>query len=446
MNKLLGLSFLILLAKPIAASDTASIPPLLEAARKGEKDMVIHLLDKKANIDQQWKEYTAISLAAHFDKSDMVRLLLERGAKYQELSWCGDTPLSIAIEYQYPKVEEAMNSQHVADIAKCYAEVLTRAARANRTEVIRNLLNRTEVLGPRKMRFLTDAFQAAIAASNFEIADQLLAKGADLEDKSLGYYKDTILHYAVRGALTPAIEYLLRIGADFRALNIQGQSPYFLAFRGQNKQIRQIFREHRAFINDEIDHFNRGHRDFNNSLAVKQCLNELIYQVLKKPEDNEKLIFLDKFLSRMTFNDFNTKLILDKFVQMVMDNNFIVANVLRKYIDINGLDKNQKTPLMRIAGEGGNQSAADYQLVAGADHRSENQNGTALSKALSCDNQGLAKKMINPRMDRTQNSSRFSNIDRNVGHDQELQQPLAGKVWHQDCFFHQILAAKCPIL
>ena len=68
--------------------------PLSEAAVAGHKEVVKILLDRGAKIDQQDEHgCTPLYLAAQFNKQDMVQLLLKRGAQPNVADNSGNTPL-----------------------------------------------------------------------------------------------------------------------------------------------------------------------------------------------------------------------------------------------------------------------------------------------------------------------------------------------------------------
>ncbi len=85
----------------VAGSYHASDPgqALLIAARRGDQETVMTLLDSKVEIDFTTHDsYTALAYAAGAGHLDLVKLLLQRGADVNKRGWLAKTPFAVAVQ------------------------------------------------------------------------------------------------------------------------------------------------------------------------------------------------------------------------------------------------------------------------------------------------------------------------------------------------------------
>jgi hypothetical protein len=82
-----------------------SMPPLHVAARNGDTQQIVSLLDQGANINEKvgTGDETALSLAARAGETDAVQILLDRGAD-PNIGSLGLTPLDLASVNDHPAV------------------------------------------------------------------------------------------------------------------------------------------------------------------------------------------------------------------------------------------------------------------------------------------------------------------------------------------------------
>ncbi len=179
--------------------------PLIVAAREmAGPDIVRALLDLGAKIDaaDQFGD-TALSLAAWRGSADVVSLLLERKAAFSVNTPDGRQLLGFAV-------------------AKGLADLFARMAEKGAdmgfdTGYGRSLLH------------------AAAEGGSVPILELLLGKGLDINRKDA--YGWTPLHFAVDMGRTAAVEWLLSKGADAGARTLMGQSAYNLAEDNEDKDM-----------------------------------------------------------------------------------------------------------------------------------------------------------------------------------------------------------------
>lgn len=102
----------------VAGSYTASDPgqALLIAARRGDKQTIMALLESKVEIDFTTHDsYTALAYAAGAGHLDLVKLLLQRGADINKRGWLAKTPFAVAVEGGHIEVLKFLVAQQ-ADI------------------------------------------------------------------------------------------------------------------------------------------------------------------------------------------------------------------------------------------------------------------------------------------------------------------------------------------
>lgn len=179
--------------------------PLIVAAREmAGPDVVRTLLDLGAKIDaaDQFSD-TALSLAAWRGSADVVGLLLQRKAAFSVNTPAGRHLLGLAV------------SKGLADLFALMAE--------KGAEMSIDMGNGRTLL------------HAAAEGGSVPILEALLGKGLDFNRKDA--YGWTPLHFAVDMGRTAAVESLLSKGADAGARTLMGQSAYNLAEDNEDKDM-----------------------------------------------------------------------------------------------------------------------------------------------------------------------------------------------------------------
>jgi ankyrin repeat protein len=85
-----------------------------------------------------------------------------------------------------------------------------------------------------------------------EIAELLIAEGADLNAKGDMYGGGTPLHYAARFGHTEVAELLIAKGADVNAKDEDGKTPLDLAIKRRRIETADLLRKHGGKTGEEL--------------------------------------------------------------------------------------------------------------------------------------------------------------------------------------------------
>ncbi len=167
----LALSVLIIAAHPGAAADDRG-DELRRAASAGDLAKVKELLGAGVDVNAA-NSYggTALAFAADKGRTEVVNLLLERGAAVNvKDSFYGATPLTWAVSHGYAEIARAL----LAKGAEGEVEALMSAAGEGHSGVVKVILERGK-LGPET---LSEALAAASQSKQAEVVALLEAAGA----------------------------------------------------------------------------------------------------------------------------------------------------------------------------------------------------------------------------------------------------------------------------
>ena len=116
--------FLVFIAV-VSMTGCVTLPPLMDAADKGDINAVNALLDKGADVNE-WRYGTALMLASYRENTDMVKLLIDRGADVNAMNKGGHSALGIAAEWGNADIVEILIAKG-ADIDKAIVGMEQRA-------------------------------------------------------------------------------------------------------------------------------------------------------------------------------------------------------------------------------------------------------------------------------------------------------------------------------
>jgi len=172
------LSFLLLLATTACARErppAASLPPLLDAARRADAAALRSLLARGGAVDERDRQgRTALHWAATAGSAEAARLLLERGADVDARSGPSMTPLHWAAAKGRAELADLL-LRHGADPRARNAYGMTPLHEASTAEVARVLIARGAPVGDRDERGMTPLHLARTG----KVAKVLLEAGAD---------------------------------------------------------------------------------------------------------------------------------------------------------------------------------------------------------------------------------------------------------------------------
>uniref|UniRef100_A0A4W5R147 Kinase D-interacting substrate 220b n=1 Tax=Hucho hucho TaxID=62062 RepID=A0A4W5R147_9TELE len=257
--------------------------PLIWAARKGNFDCVMHLLENGADVDQEGAVYccsansmTALIVAVKGGFPEVVKELLKRNPNVNMTDKDGNTALMIAAKEGYTEiVQDLLDAGTYVNIPDRSGDtVLIGAVRGGHVEIVRALLHKYADIDIRGQDNKTALYWAvekgnatmvrdilqcnpdtetctkdlesplikATKMRNIDIVELLLDKGAKVS--AVDKRGDTPLHIAIRGRSRRLAELLLRNPKDGRLLyrpNKAGETPYNIDCSHQKSILTQIF-------------------------------------------------------------------------------------------------------------------------------------------------------------------------------------------------------------
>jgi ankyrin repeat protein len=249
----------------VAAHRTGELERLLDTGRPGQFD--VNLCASSRN------SASLLTVAVHFGHSDIVRLLLGRGASPNAHSDTGDTPLVVACRQGYISVVDALLQHNQRTTARPGVQLesvdvnlrvrwsaLEMACKHGYLIIVKKLLAagaRCDVGAP-----LHAACSAG--ASRVDVVRYLIAGRAPLDERIDG---KTALECAVARRLPAIVGVLLAAGADYSALTPSGQTLLMLAVKGGDADtVRALLERDATSVNVADDN---GHTALTLAVAAR---------------------------------------------------------------------------------------------------------------------------------------------------------------------------------
>ena len=229
--------------KGITAVSFDKMKPLHFAAeyapyRTVKKYLEIHREELDVDARNEW-EKTALFRAILNRDSNVVKLLVSKGAKVDAEDFAKNTPLHWACEYEKAKMVEALVTAGADTNAKNRYNwaPLHRASIKGDAKVVKNLLSPQTDINAKSPNNEIPLHKAS-AKGHAKVVKLLLAAGADVHAKDL--LGDTPLHRASVRGHTKVVEILLAAGADVHIKNSSGQTPADQVFLKGDTQILEL--------------------------------------------------------------------------------------------------------------------------------------------------------------------------------------------------------------
>jgi ankyrin repeat protein len=215
--------------------------PLHLAAQNGHVKVAAVLLDAKADWDARLPrmEQTPLHVAAAAGWTEMVDLLLRRGANLESVDHFKQTALHVAAAAGKREVVDLLLRLRAAmdSIDDLQGTPLHSAATAGQTEIIDLLLKRGAAVDSLNDHKWTPLHQAAYRGE-VEAAKRLLAAKAAVNARNV--YGWTPLHMAAQGEQVEIVRLLLAHKADVTAQNDNRHTPLDLAREKERQEIVKI--------------------------------------------------------------------------------------------------------------------------------------------------------------------------------------------------------------
>ena len=252
--------------------------PLQMASLVGNEQSARLLLDHGANINNfGFSHHTALIAAVRARNESIARLLIEKGIDVDQSGWCVSTALSHAIEFeQYGLVKLLLDGNASVNISvglglntaldsaillrnpllvKTLLDYGANSSQSSRFGSALHTACESSDLGMAALLLdygidanssagpFGDVLQNAVIERKVDIAELLLARGADPNIKGNGHHGSP-LHCAV-SALTPyLIELLVSYGANVNTVDDEHGSVLYHAVKSGVPEIVTIFLEH----------------------------------------------------------------------------------------------------------------------------------------------------------------------------------------------------------
>jgi ankyrin repeat protein len=233
------------------AAAAADRPPLVAAAKNGDREALRALVERRTDLDAADGDgTTALHWASHRDDVDSARLLVTAGANVNAANDLGATPLWIASQNgSVPLASLLLQAGADPNRALLLGETpLMVAARVGSAAVVEQLLRKGASVNARAARDQT-ALMWAAAQRHPEVVKVLLASGADVHARSAVWSQtmavpphgvpkynkviphggDTALLFAVRSGDLASATLLVAAGANVNDADAWGVSATVLA-------------------------------------------------------------------------------------------------------------------------------------------------------------------------------------------------------------------------
>jgi ankyrin repeat protein len=215
--------------KGYVAPPTSTAPPaIVKAAQKGNVDAVRSLLESDVDPDAAHQGLTALHIAVGQGQTEMVELLLEKGANVDARQQAQATPLHIAASTGNEAIVRLLLAREPEVNAQDHKgrTPLMAAASNGHTEIVHQLLDAGADANLADEAGATALIQAILFADT-ELVAALLARGADVNAADKKKYVP--LHYAAEKCDRAMVELLVANGADVLAKTVEGGTAFQLA-------------------------------------------------------------------------------------------------------------------------------------------------------------------------------------------------------------------------
>jgi ankyrin repeat protein len=200
------------MAKVLVDAGAELNEPLVAAGSGNNKPAAEVLLDRGAAIDGTGG-WSPLEEALYWNSNEMIALLLERGAKVQNLRIAAGLGRTDLIEDFFNP--DGSLKPEAGKINWPWGDLDTIAASSHDTAGKQKLADRVNAWSQDRQGIINNAFVYACMHGHIDAAKLLLEKGAEINVIPGGFdYAGTGLHYAALNGHRAMVEFLLQHGAD----------------------------------------------------------------------------------------------------------------------------------------------------------------------------------------------------------------------------------------
>ena len=213
--------------------------PLIAAGSIDNRPVAELLLDRGAAIDGTGG-WSPLEEALYWNSQNAIALLLERGAKVQNLRIAAGLGLTDLIETFFDADGDLKPEAGRIDWPFGSLEMIARSNHNARGKQM--LADRINSWSQDRVGIIDNAFVYACMHGHIEAAKLLLAKGAQINSIPGGFdYAGTGSHYAALNGHRPMIKFLLDHGADRNIKDTKvGSTPAGWADHGGHPELREL--------------------------------------------------------------------------------------------------------------------------------------------------------------------------------------------------------------
>lgn len=201
-------------------------PEIHLAAMEGDIDIVRSMVSEKPELLTQTDKYgnSPLHLAAYEGQTEVVRFLIFQGVDVNVRNNFGGTALLVACyagETEVVQMLIANGADSNLAIKESKQQVLQICSLEGYRDYSHAFSDEAAIINV-KVHFIASPLQAAVANGHKEIANLLVANGADINVKLIG---NTALHSAAVNGEKELVELLIANGADIDARNLSYSTP-----------------------------------------------------------------------------------------------------------------------------------------------------------------------------------------------------------------------------
>jgi ankyrin repeat protein len=227
----------------LAIALTGCSMTFFEAAERGDAARVRAFLSERPNLasETDGRTLSALHYAASEGHTEVVRVLLDRGADPRVSALGGMTPLFLAAAGGHSEVAKLLVKEGADPDARSPWNPVRVAASEGYVEVVRALLE----LGADPEGHNVPPLMAAASGGHLAIMELLVKAGAKVNRVTLDDFSSALTVAASRGQVE-AVQWLIRHGANVNHDDVHGRTALMIAEENGHPAIVDLLKQHGA--------------------------------------------------------------------------------------------------------------------------------------------------------------------------------------------------------